>query len=103
MADGGVSNPTNLDRAESRSTGSGGDDRITLGSGDNLVVGGAGADTIVGGSGFSVILGDSGRIVRAAEDVNRFGRLPITLGLVETMDDATGGADAIATGNGSSI
>src|SRR5581483_10774834 len=40
---------------------------------------------------------------RAADDVLHFGELPLTLGRVETIDDAIGGADLIATGDGSNV
>ena len=37
---------------------------------------------ITGGTGTNVILGDSGRILSASSDTNRFGDLPMTIGLV---------------------
>ena len=99
----GDPSPDNLDLAQSTSTGIGGNDLITVGDGNNLIVGGAGTDTISGGTGFNVILGDSGRITAAAVDAHRFGGLPITLGRVETIDDAIGAADSIQTGSGSDV
>ena len=78
----------------------GGNDTITTGTGNNDRRRGFGADTISGGSTSNVILGDSGRITAATADSPRFGGLPITLGRVETIDDATGGNDVITLGAG---
>ncbi|MDX6411745.1 MAG: hypothetical protein QOE91_1261, partial [Gaiellaceae bacterium] len=103
--DGGTPNPANLDIAQSVSDPLDGNDVIEVGPGNNLVVGGGGNDriTVTAGAGFNVILGDSGKITRAAADTHRFGGLPITLGRIETTDDAIGGTDTILTGDGSNV
>ena len=79
--------------------------QITIGSGSAIVVGGQGADTITGGSGTNIILGDSGQSIAAARapTTDRFGTLPITVGLVQTTAPAIGGVDHITTGTGGSI
>ena len=100
---GANADPTNIDLVASTDYADGGNDQITIGAGRAIVVGGQGSDTITGGSGTNVILGDSGRIFAAGEDTNRFGTLPITLGMVETSAPGIGGADTIQVGTGSAI
>ena len=89
----------------STDTSDGGNDLITFGAGKAIVVGGQGNDTITGGNGTNIILGDAGAIFAASADTNRFGDLPITVGLVETTSPgiAFGGDDTITVGTGSAI
>ena len=97
------SDPSDIDLVASTDTWDGGNDTITIGSGQAIVVGGAGNDTITGGSGTNVILGDSGAVYAAAADTNRFGTLPMTIGMVTTMDPLNGGDDVISTLDGNAI
>ena len=100
---GANNDPANIDLVASTTPSDGGDDTITIGAGRAIVVGGGGNDTITGGGGTNIILGDDGRIFAAGIDDNRFGTLPITLGMVETTDPAVGGNDTIQTGSGNAI
>ena len=101
--DGADTNPTDIDVVASTDFLSGGNDTITIGAGRSIVVGGEGDDTITGGSTTTVMLGDNGSIFAAGADTDRFGDLPITLGMVQTTAPDTGGSDNIQTGTGSSI
>jgi Ca2+-binding RTX toxin-like protein len=102
---GANNDPKNIDLVASTDTWDGGNDHITIGSGRSIVVGGQGNDTITGGSGTSVILGDAGAVFAASHDTNRFGDLPITLGMVETTSPGAlfGGNDTITTLDGNAI
>ena len=100
---GANTDPTNIDVVASTTPGDGGDDTITIGSGKSIVVGGMGNDRITGGSDTNVILGDSGMILSASADTNRFGDLPMTIGLVETTAPGIGGNDVITTLDGNDI
>ncbi|MGF7206226.1 Ca2+-binding RTX toxin-like protein [Skermanella aerolata] len=72
----------------------GGDDRITAGGAGNVILGGAGNDTIATGGGADLIAGDAARLVRtAAGALVRF----------ETLEDETGGDDAITAGDGDNV
>ena len=96
-----------IDVVASTNPSDGGVDYINIGSGKAIVVGGQGGDFITGGTGTNIILGDSGAIFAASNNdaANRFGLLPITLGLVETIAPgaAFGGNDTIQTGTGSTV
>ena len=57
-------------------------------------------DTIDVGQGNNIVFGDNGRITAAAANVENFAGLPMTLGLVETIESLIGGSDTITTGVG---
>ena len=71
-----------------------GADDATMGDGDNHAILGGGGDTGVFGDGANQIIADSGRIVEAS-DAND--------GVMQSRDDATGGADAITVGDGADM
>jgi Ca2+-binding RTX toxin-like protein len=71
----------------------GGDDKITTGDGTDWVLGGSGLDVVTDGFGLAVILGDNG-IVTADQDQK--------LVSIVSRDEAYGGRDIIASGNGAS-
>ena len=100
---GADTNASDIDLVTSTDFTYGGDDTITIGSGRAIVIGGKGDDTILGGSTTNVMLGDSGAIYAAASDADRFGALPITLGMVRTLAPDIGGVDHIQTGTGSAV
>ena len=85
----------NVDEIRSTNSGVGGTDTITLGNGTNIVIAGAGADSVSVGAGTATILGDEGRSVVARDMTTH----AITARIVETINDAIGGNDAI-TGTG---
>ena len=70
---------------------------------DDIILGGEDSDQINAGHGKNLVLGDNGRITAALSDSNRFGSLPITLGLVETQHSLIGGSDVILVGDGDDI
>jgi Ca2+-binding RTX toxin-like protein len=81
----------------------GGADDITSGGGQDIIIGGRFGDTIAAGNGDNLVIGDNGRITAAASGAAQLAGLPVTLGVVETMDHTQGGADDIATGSGRDI
>ncbi|MBW6493254.1 MAG: hypothetical protein K0B16_01635 [Burkholderiaceae bacterium] len=93
---------TDIDLIESLSTTQyGGADTITTLGGDDIVIGGRYGDTINAGDGSNLVIGDSGRITAANADTpHQLGNLPITLGVVETIEYDDGGNDTIVTGAG---
>ncbi|HEX4527586.1 MAG TPA: hypothetical protein VH108_12695 [Gaiellaceae bacterium] len=121
-------NPATLDRVFSIDPATGGNDTITVGNGDDIAVGGndgqlvtetpgpapgtwtshvaltaTKGDTITAGNGRKLVFGDNGQITRAASGTSLFGALPITLGLVTTIQPALGGNDTVTTGTGADI
>ena len=118
-----------IDRVLSTDPDDGGSDTITTGSGDDVIVGGedgevvsgahvssqAAVPTIVGddparlgdvinaGNGRNLVFGDNGAVYAASSNAARFGALPITLGLVQTIESLLGGADSITTGSGDDV
>jgi hypothetical protein len=96
-----------IDRIVSTDTGAqyGGNDTITSGSGADVIIGGQGADTIVAGNGWNIVIGDGGELFAAARNVRNWdtvavsGFLPMTLGLIRTVQPDVGGADTITTGS----
>lgn len=90
--------PFDIDLIESTATSIGGDDTITTGIGTDIILGGFGNDRVIAGNGQNLVFGDNGRITAATSDAARYGLQPITLGLVETISTAIGGADVIDTG-----
>ena len=60
-------------------------------------------DTINAGDGRNLVFGDNGAVYAAGSNAARFGGLPITLGLVQTIESLLGGADSITTGAGNDI
>ncbi len=95
--------PADLDQMVSTDVTHGGADSITTGAGADLVIGGPDGDTILAGNGRNLVIGDQGRITSAAEDANRLGTHPITIGLVETIDFGFGGADTITSGSDNDV
>ena len=105
----------------------GGNDDILTGAGDDIIIGGddgeivvdaTGAnpnparvveaddedgDLIAAGNGTNLVFGDNGQVIAADSNDDRFGNLPITLGVVETTDSLIGGSDSITTGIGRDI
>ena len=57
-------------------------------------------DIIQAGDGNNIVFGDNGRITAARADAPQIPGLPITLGLVETIESLIGGSDSITTGTG---
>ncbi len=92
---GADANPADIDLVASTSPSDGGNDTITVGAGDAIIVGGFGDDTITGGTASNIIFGDSGEIDAALTDTNRFGGLPITVGVVKSTAPTIGGNDTI--------
>ncbi|MDA8435365.1 MAG: hypothetical protein M0Z98_05210, partial [Actinomycetales bacterium] len=92
--------PTDLDRIWSTDTALGGDDTITTGLGDDVVFGGTGADGIVAGDGLNIVLGDSGRFDAFPAVTSRWGQLPMSAGVLQTISPSVGGIDRITTGSG---
>ena len=78
-------------------TDAGGVDRITSGGGQDIIIGGRFGDTIAAGNGDNLVIGDSGRTRAASTSAPQLGGLPITLGVVETITYADGGADIVTT------
>src|SRR5262249_8374686 len=78
-------------------------DQITAGSGQDIIIGGRFGDTINAGDGDNLVIGDSGRILAATSNHPQLAGLPITLGMVETIEANDGGNDSITTGTGADI
>ena len=122
------SNALDIDRIFSTDPDHGGNDEITTGDGNDIIIGGedgeivtdveidgtgdsrtvaadtdGDGDTIDAGQGNNLIFGDNGQITAATEDAVNFAGLPITLGLVETIESLIGGSDTITTGVGRDI
>jgi Ca2+-binding RTX toxin-like protein len=102
VADG---DPSDIDLIDSLSTTTaGGPDTITSGSGQDIIIGGRYGDTIHAGAGDNLVIGDSGRITAAnSEAVRQLSGIPMTLGLIESIEPADGGNDTIATLDGKDI
>ena len=83
---------SDIDLIESLSTTrSGGVDTITTLGGNDIVIGGRFGDTINAGDGDNLVIGDSGRITAASAGAPQFSGVPMTLGLIETIEYADGG------------
>jgi Ca2+-binding RTX toxin-like protein len=96
--------PSAIDRIVSTETTSfGGSEIITSGGGQDIIIGGRFGDMINAGNGDNLVIGDSGRIAAATTDSAQLSGLPITLGVVETIEYADGGSDTITTGSGKDI
>jgi Ca2+-binding RTX toxin-like protein/phage tail sheath gpL-like len=124
---------SDIDRIFSTDPDHGGNDNITTGSGDDIIIAGedgetvqndqvispanvtqtvvangsealgTAGDTVNAGDGNNIVFGDNGQIIAAMEDAPQFTSLPITLGLVETIEPLIGGSDDITTGIGNDI
>ena len=60
-------------------------------------------DIINAGNGRNLVFGRQRRDHAASSNAARFGALPFTLGLVQTIESLLGGADSITTGSGDDI
>ena len=98
-------NPLDLDLIESTTTILyGGVDIIISGAGSDLIVGGRYGDQITAGDGNNLVIGDSGRITAAESDaVQQLAGIPMTFGLIETVEPDDGGNDTITTLSGNDI
>ncbi|MFO7963509.1 MAG: Calx-beta domain-containing protein [Desulfobacterales bacterium] len=101
---GADTNPADIDLIESSSTTAfGGVDVITSGSGSDLVIGGREGDEIDAGAGNNLVIGDSGRITAASTDGPQLAGIPMTFGLIETIEFGDGGVDTVTTLDGRDI
>ena len=122
-------NAMDIDRVWSTEPDHGGTDSIITGDGNDIIIGGedgeivtdviigvasdvartvaadatGDGDTIDAGQGNNIVFGDNGRITAATGNAINFIGLPITLGLVETIESLIGGSDKITTGIGRDI
>jgi Ca2+-binding RTX toxin-like protein len=97
-------NSADIDLIQSTSTTAfGGADTIITGAGNDIVIGGRAGDTIDAGTGNNVVIGDSGQITSDVVDAPQLAGLPITLGLIETIQINDGGNDLVTTGTGNDI
>ncbi|MFA5124041.1 FG-GAP-like repeat-containing protein, partial [Zavarzinia sp.] len=95
---------TDIDLIQSTSTDAfGGVDTIITSGGNDIVIGGRFGDVIDAGDGSNLVIGDSGQITSDVVDAPQLAGLPITLGLIETIQLDDGGADLLTTGSGSDI
>jgi Ca2+-binding RTX toxin-like protein len=93
--------PSDIDQIVSTSTGAaGGADSISTGAGQDIVIGGRFGDTIAAGGGDNLLIGDSARISAAGSGAPLLAGLPVTPGVVESIDVADGGADIIGGSGG---
>ncbi|MFL6014724.1 MAG: beta strand repeat-containing protein, partial [Gaiellaceae bacterium] len=120
------SDPLDIDRIGSTSPDDGGTDTITTGSGDDVIIGGEDGevvddvqisthtavtrtvsaesdplrlgDNIRAGDGRNLVFGDNGEVYAAHSDASRFGGIPMTIGIAQTIQSLLGGADSITTG-----
>ena len=81
----------------------GGADAITTGAGSDLVIGGRYGDVIGVGAGNNLVIGDSGRVTAASTDGPQLAGIPMTFGLIETVQYGDGGVDQITALGGSDI
>ena len=104
-ATGADSDASDIDLIESTSTLLGGGlDTITSLGGDDIVIAGRFDDNVNAGDGSNLVIGDSGRITAANLGAPRqLAGLAMTLGKVETIEVADGGADTLATGAGNDL
>ncbi len=66
--------------------------------GNDIVIGGRFGDTINAGNGSNLVIGDSGRITAASAGTPQFSGVPMTFGLIETIEFGDGGSDDITAG-----
>jgi len=93
-----------IDLIESNATTfAGGIDNITSGDGQDIIIGGRFGDTVNAGNGDNLVIGDSGRITAADADDPQFAGMPMTFGLIETIEPDDGGKDNVTTGSGFDI
>jgi Ca2+-binding RTX toxin-like protein len=101
---GADTNPADIDLIESTSTTQfGGVDEITTGAGNDVIIGGRFSDTIIANAGNNLVIGDSGRITADEIDTKRWPGQLMSVGKVETIEPADGGADTITTLGGDDI
>ena len=95
---------SDIDLIESLSTtAAGGVDNITTNGDNDIVIGGRFGDTVNAGDGQNIVLGDSGRITAAGMNAPQLTGVPMTFGLIETIEFGDGGSDNITTGTGNDI
>jgi Ca2+-binding RTX toxin-like protein len=101
---GADTNPADIDYVQSLSTAAnGGIDTITTLGGNDLIIGGRYGDIIDAGEGNNVVFGDSISVTASTTDGPQYTGVPITLGLVTSIQDDDGGNDNIKTGAGNDL
>ncbi len=101
---GADTNASDIDLIESLfTTAAGGIDNITTLGGNDIVIGGRYGDTVDAGDGGDIVIGDSGRITAASAGMPQFSGVPMTFGLIETIEFGDGGSDNITSGAGDDV